>query len=98
MMDPDFMLGWWIDEPVLLGSRSPGDGDLENLRRKGFSVIVCLLDLQEQRPDYDTRHARASGWEWYNIPVPDFTAPTLEQISEFLTIIDSSIPAKKVLV
>jgi protein-tyrosine phosphatase len=90
--------GWWIDGPGLLGSRSPGDVDLEELRRNGFSVIVCLLDLREQRLDYDRSRASASGWEWHNIPVPDFAAPTLEQINEFLVLVESSIPAKKVLV
>lgn len=92
------MHGWWIDEPVLLGSRNPDDAELEELQASGFSVIVCLLDLQDQGSNYDRTKARASGWEWHNIPIPDFAAPTLEQIDAFLTLVGSSLPQKKVLV
>jgi atypical dual specificity phosphatase len=89
---------WWIDEPVLIGSANPSDADLESLRRDGFSVIVCLLDLQEQSSNYDKSLACASGWNWHSIPVPDFAAPTVAQIEQFLTLVSSSIPEKKVVV
>jgi protein-tyrosine phosphatase len=89
---------WWIDQPALLGSCDLDDADLAFLREAGFSVIVCLLDPDEGAPSYDVNTARASGWEWHNIPVPDFAAPTLEQIEEFLTLIGSLVPEKKVVV
>jgi protein-tyrosine phosphatase len=92
------MHGWWIDEPVLLGSRDPDDAELEELRTNGFSVIVCLLNVRDQDSSYDRTLACASGWEWHNIPIPDFAAPTLEQIEAFLTLVGSSVPEKKVLV
>ena len=89
---------WWIDEPVLLGSSNPTDADLRHLVADGFSVIVCLLDLDEYLPGYDRDHAASAGWEWHNISIRDFAAPTLQQIEQFLAIVSSSIPAKKVIV
>ena len=89
---------WWIDEPVLLGSSNPTDADLTHLMADGFSVIVCLLDLDEYLPAYDRDDAGAAGWEWHNISIRDFEAPTLEQIEQFLAIVSTSIPSKKVIV
>ena len=89
---------WWIDEPVLLGSSNPTDADLSQLVTSGFSVIVCLLDLREQQPAYSRSQVVSAGWEWHNISIQDFAAPTLEQIEQFLALVASAIPQKKVVV
>ena len=34
----------------------------------------------------------------HNIPVPDFAAPTVAQIEQFLALVSASVPEKKVLV
>lgn len=89
---------WWIDEPVILGSVNPSDADLQRLAQGGFSVIVCLLDLQEQITKYDVRDSTSAGWEWHNIPILDFAAPSLAQIEAFLALVSASVPSKKVVV
>jgi len=92
------MNDWWIDEPALLGSSNPTDADLNQLMADGFSVVVCLLDVDEYLPGYDRVRAGAAGWEWHNISIRDFAAPTLQQIEQFLAIVSSSIPSRKVIV
>ena len=89
---------WWIDEPHLLGSGNLSDDDLAQLRADGFSVIVCLLDLGEQQPGYDQARAGLAGWEWHNIPVRDFAAPTVEQLDQCVKLVSRSVPHKKVVV
>lgn len=80
---------WWIDEPHLLGSSNPSDRDLDSLRTSGFGVIVCLLDEPEQSPRYDAARAVSLGYARRCIPVPDFQAPSLEQLEEFVTFVES---------
>ena len=89
---------WWVDEPAVIGCASPSDADLDAWRADGFSVIVCLLDLEEQLPNYDRNRAAAAGWEWHNIPIRDFEAPTLEQIEQCLTLLHASLPQRKVVI
>lgn len=84
------MATWWIDEPVLMGSPNLSGRELERLWASGFSVIVCLLDLSEQTTGYDPPLAKAAGWEWQNIPIRDFGAPSLAQLHQFVELIRSS--------
>src|SRR5690242_18756374 len=92
------MQRWWIDEPHLLGSGNLSDADLAQLRADGFSVILCLLDLSEQQTGYDQASAAQSGWEWHNVPVRDFAAPTIEQLEQCVTLLSGLLPYKKVVV
>ena len=92
------MATWWIDGPILLGGSNPSDADLKNLRLSGFSVIVCLLDPQEQVPAYDLGGGALAGWEWHNMPIRDFQAPTVAQLREFVALMRTSLPTKKVFV
>src|SRR5262245_2586847 len=89
---------WWIDEPRLLGSRNPSDTDLEILKRDGFSVLVSLLREEQQAPRYDIARATALGYVRHNIPVQDFTAPTLEQLEHFAKLVDRLPPGTKMIV
>ena len=84
------MATWWIDQPVLLGSSNLSRRELEQLWAAGFSIVVCLLDLAEQRTGYDPFLAKAEGWEWLNIPIRDFDAPSLAQLHEFVELIRQS--------
>jgi protein-tyrosine phosphatase len=92
------MATWWIDEPGLMGSANPTDADLESMRASGFSTIVCLLDLDEQTPRYDTRRAAEAGCEWHNIAIRDFTAPSITQLREFVDLLAASLPGRTVVV
>jgi hypothetical protein len=44
---------WWIDEPLLRGSGNPSDEDLAQLRGRGFTVGISLLEEGKQPPCYD---------------------------------------------
>jgi len=89
---------WWIDEPKILGSNNPTTAELEQLRSQGFSVIVSLLLPGEHEPAYDLEQARKSGFACQSIPVKDVTAPSLEQLKEFLEIVGSLGADDKLLV
>lgn len=89
---------WWIDEPFLLGSRNPTSNDLKRLKSDGFEVIVSLLYEDEQEPRYDITIAKALGYVRHNIPVQDFCPPTLEQLDQFIRLIDELPPGTKTIV
>lgn len=75
---------WWIDEPRLLGSCNPTTHDLEELRRRGFNLIVSLLEEDLQSPKYDLVRVEALGYRRRNIPVMDFAPPQIAQLTEFV--------------
>src|SRR5262244_3644828 len=89
---------WWIDEPHLLGSRNPTSTDLARLRSDGFGVLVSLLCEEEQTPWYDIAYATALGYVRYNIPVKDFCPPTVEQLEQFVELVNGSPPGTKTIV
>ncbi|MEX2230324.1 MAG: dual specificity protein phosphatase family protein [Dehalococcoidia bacterium] len=82
------MSRWWIDEPRLLGSSNPDAAEVARLRAEGFDTLVCLLDTTEQLPAYVVPEIEALGFSWHSIPVPDFTAPSLDQLTTFVRIVD----------
>jgi len=89
---------WWIDEPHLLGSGNPSDTDLERLRRDGFGVLVSLLCEKGPAPRYDVPRATALGYVRCNIPVQDFSPPTVEQLEQFVKLVDGLPPRAKMIV
>ena len=89
---------WWIDKPRLLGSRNPSDADLERLRLDGFGVLVSLLCEKERAPRYDIARATALGYVRYNIPVRDFSPPTVDQLEQFVKLVEESPPGTKMIV
>ncbi|MBM3583755.1 MAG: hypothetical protein FJX36_04770 [Alphaproteobacteria bacterium] len=78
---------WWIDRPWLAGGACPDDAGLVALRAAEFDWIVCLLDAGEQAPRYSLARAERLGLAWSEIPIPDRTAPTVEQMKRFVAII-----------
>jgi atypical dual specificity phosphatase len=82
----------------ILGSANPSTVDLEGLRQKGFAVLICLLRDGEQSPNYDLESAREMGFQWHNIPVKDFTPPTVEQLLEFNEIVDGLDDETKIII
>ena len=89
---------WWINKPHLAGSRNPTSADLTRLRRDGFGLIVSLLCEEEQTPQYDVAHVKALGYIRYNISVQDFCAPTVEQLEQFVKIVEDSPSGTKIIV
>jgi protein-tyrosine phosphatase len=89
---------WWIDRPHLLGSGNPCTADLERLRDGGFSVLVSLLSEEEEAPRYDIARARALGYERHNIALKWFCPPTVDQLEQFVKLVDESPAGTKMIV
>src|SRR5580765_2682758 len=89
---------WWIARGHLAGSRNPTHQELRALRFDGFSTIVCLLDELQQQPSYSPSDAEAIGYVWRSIPILDHCAPTIDQMLEFMRIVDEQVTTGRVLV
>ena len=89
---------WWIDEPVIRGSANPTDRDLQPIRAEGFTIAVSLLVESVQPPRYDKQSALTAGWTIYSIPIEEGAAPSLEQIREFMNLLETLPDETKVLV
>lgn len=90
------MFYYTIDGGRLAGLPGPAfmEWDFARLRKMGYSVVVSL-----ECDRLNTFEIEDSGFEHKKICVEDFTAPTFDQIDEFLTFVDSRLAdAKKVLV
>jgi protein-tyrosine phosphatase len=81
-----------------MGSSNPCDEDLGKLRVQGFSVAVSLLEESQQPPRYDRKPAEDFGWSIHSIPIAENSAPSLEQIRDFMTRLTSLPDGTKVLV
>ena len=92
------MTTWWIDEPYLMGSSNPTDEELIDLRADGFTLLVCLLDPTEQHPKYNVDAMRQAGWCCHTIPIKDFRAPSIEQLDEFVRLVERASVQTKMLV
>src|SRR6266705_2196586 len=69
-------------------------GRLARLRKMGYSVVVSL-----ECDRLNTFEIQDAGFEHKKICVEDFSAPTLNQVDEFVAFVDSKIAeGKKVLV
>lgn len=88
MADRERLSSWWIDEPRVLGTSNPTLSELKQLRSDGFSILVSLLHEDEQPPKYEPARAEALGFQRFNIPVKDFQPPTLDQLAEFVALMD----------
>lgn len=78
---------WWIDEPDVLASSNPSNEDLARHRADGFSVLISLLDETRQAPRYDKQAAAFAGWTLRSLPIEEGSAPSLDQLSEFDTLL-----------
>jgi atypical dual specificity phosphatase len=81
----------WVIEDDLAAMAHPGTGDaldaaLECLARKG---IVLLVSLTTDPVDATT--ARAHGINVLHLPIDDFTAPTQQQIVQFVAEVRTTI-------
>ncbi len=70
----------------LPGRRRPLAGDAEFLHQEGIRVLVSLT---EEVPDGDI--ITAAGMKQVHIPVHDFTAPTIAQIEEFVSVVKDAV-------
>ena len=90
------MLYYTLDGGRLIGLPGPGymAWDLPRLRRMGYSVVVSL-----ECDRLDAFEIEEAGFEHRKICVEDFTAPSFDQIDEFVGFVESKLrEGKKVLV
>ena len=92
------MNDWWIDRGRILASGNPTDKELEDLRAKGFAVMISLLDEQQQQPRYNVADAERAGWVRHVLPIREGEAPSLDQLERFRKIIQALPPNTKVLI
>lgn len=92
------MNGWWIDSPHVLGSDNPTTAELEQLREEGFEVLISLLREEEQATNYDVAAAQEMGFIRHSIPVRDFNPPTVEQLMDFIGIIEELAEETKIII
>jgi atypical dual specificity phosphatase len=71
----------WVIKGKLAGSARPeNEAQLRWLRGKGIRAFVCL---NKERP-LDDKQVRELGFEYLFLPVKDFTAPTQDDMAEFV--------------
>lgn len=86
----------WLIEDALGGSDLPGrynhiDEDLEYLHGKGVRSLVSLTEQP-------LTSVKLKKFNYLHIPVVDMTAPSFDQIDQFVAFTDKMIDAKKPLV
>ena len=80
----------WVIDRKLAGSRGPRSrSDLIALKQLGVGALVRLVEPYEAW--VTSKEINEVGLEDYNEPIPDFHAPTQEQIDKIITYIDSHI-------
>src|SRR5689334_6865448 len=89
---------WWVDEPLVRGSANPTDEDLQALRAQGFTLVVSLLEENKQPPKYEKESAINAGWIIHSIPIAEDHAPSLEQIRNFMNLLETLAHETKVLI
>jgi atypical dual specificity phosphatase len=80
----------FVIEGRLAGMARPGrsrplEDDIEFLKAQGIGAIVSTTE----RP-LDEGIVRSLGLRYLHLPVPDYCAPTIQQIEEFLSFLDAS--------
>jgi atypical dual specificity phosphatase len=79
----------FVFEDKIAGSAHPGSGrllieGLTRLKDQGFAAILSLTEEPLERPVL-----REFGFSYEHVPVPDFYAPTLEQIVRAVEFIEA---------
>lgn len=76
--------------PTVTTSGTVSAGDLGELRRKGYDVVVNLMpDSSEYAVEGEASIVRAQGVEYVYIPI-DFARPNHEEFDEFVAAMDAN--------
>lgn len=79
----------------LAGAARPGwwgklEDDLDELKRHGITALVSLTE-----EPLSLGSVRRSGLAYLHLPIEDFTAPSIEQIKEFLEFVERQLETPK---
>jgi atypical dual specificity phosphatase len=80
---------------LLAGMAMPGlydslQQDLEFLQMQGIKAILSLCET-----NFDEQLLTQNGFAYLRVPIPDFTAPTLEQVDRCIKFIEQMIEEKR---
>lgn len=92
------MREWWIHEPFVKACGNPTDETLGRLRAQGFTLLVSLLDEQEEPPAYDVPRTAAAGWTRSTFEILKGEAPTVGQLARITSTIRAAPSGTKTLV
>src|SRR5690349_16652479 len=79
-----------MDERFYRGAR-PKDSDLKSLANLGVKTII---DLTDNSREYEQPAVEAAGLRYINIPMVDKSSPGMDQISEFLKVVNDPATGK----
>ena len=79
-----------MDDRFFRGAR-PEEGDYEALAALGVTTIIDLTDNSRQ---YEEPAVKAAGLRYINIPMEDKSTPNIDQINQFLKVIDDPATGK----
>jgi len=88
-MDSKEIVMIWIIEDVLAYSEYPYTEELDDLYKKGIRVILSLVKRD------DKVIIEKKGFEYLEVYVRDFTAPTIDQLTKINGFVDSMIEKRK---
>ena len=79
-----------MDERFFRGSR-PEAGDYQALAQLGVKTII---DLTDNSREYEQPQVEAAGLRYINIPMVDKSYPSMDQINQFLKVVDDPATGK----
>jgi protein tyrosine/serine phosphatase len=79
-----------MDERFYRGAQ-PKEEDYKDLKALGVKTVI---DLREDSESYEKRDVEALGMRYVNIPMGDKEYPKLEQVNEFLRLVDNPSTGK----
>ena len=79
-----------MDERFFRGAR-PKDEDYQALAQLGVKTII---DLTDNSRDYEQPAVEAAGLRYVNIPMEDKSYPSMDQINQFLKVVDDPSTGK----
>jgi protein tyrosine/serine phosphatase len=79
-----------MDERFFRGAR-PDEGDYAALAALGVQTIIDLTDNSRQ---YEQPAVEAAGLRYINIPMEDKSTPSMDQINQFLKVVDDPATGK----
>jgi protein tyrosine/serine phosphatase len=79
-----------MDERFFRGSR-PDNGDYQALAALGVKTII---DLTDNSMEYEKPAVEAAGLRYVNIPMADKSYPSMDQINQFLKVVDDPATGK----
>jgi len=74
-----------MDDRFYRGAR-PGEEDYKALAELGIKTII---DLTDNSREYEQPAVEAAGLRYINIPMVDKSYPSMEQVNEFLKVVDN---------